>query len=167
MDDVRVRVADLPADADALAAVYISSAAHHAGLDPDFYQVPTREAVADRYRDPSHLREAVILVAEVGGVVVGMATVRMLPPTSEASMVTPARAASVDVALLGAYRGRGIGERLMRSAEAAARIGGADRVVLDVAAANERALRFYQDRLGYRMFGALLMKPLTDEEAPS
>src|SRR5262245_20375201 len=165
MDDVRVRVADLPADADALAAVYISSAAHHVGLDPDFYRVPSREAVAARYRDPSHLREAVILVAEVTGLIVGSATVRMLPQSTESSMVTPARAASVDIALLGAYRGRGIGEQLMRSAEAAARIGGANRIVLDVAIVNERALHFYQDRLGYRLFGALLMKPLDDEEA--
>lgn len=48
MSDVKVRTANLPADADALAAVYRSSAAHHARLDAGLYRVPALKAVADR-----------------------------------------------------------------------------------------------------------------------
>ena len=152
--DVEIRAANLPADADALADVYRSSAAHHARLRPDRYRVPDRAAAAGRYRDRP--AGATTVVAEVGGAVVGAAVVRILPLPSDAGMLSPVRSASIDVAVLDGYRGRGIGERLMRAAEAVARERGAARVLLDVAAGNERALRFYQDRLGYRPFGVLL-----------
>lgn len=164
---VEIRAASLPADAGALAEVYRSSAAHHVGLHPDVYRVPEPAAVAARYRDPSAQAGVTILVAEVGSAVVGAAAVRLLPLPDSASMLAPVRAASIDVAVLGGHRGRGIGERLMTAAQAVARERGAARVVLDVAAANERALRFYQERLGYRPFGVLLVSDLDpSEDAP-
>src|SRR5262245_20017579 len=164
-DLVVIRPVALPADAAALARIYVSSAEHHAGLDPERYRVPALEAVADRYRQAAPEAGELILVAEVAGEVVAMARVRLSPTPSEASMMTPVPGARVDIAVLPAYRSQGLGERLMRAAEAAARRLGARRMVLDAAAANQRALKFYEDRLGYRPFGILLTKPLTDERA--
>jgi ribosomal protein S18 acetylase RimI-like enzyme len=162
-DRVLVRPAALPAEAEALAGVYVSSAEHHAGLDPELYRVPLLETVVARYRQATPEPGSITLVAEVGGEVVGMASVRMSPAPSEASMMTPVPSAAVDIAVLPNHRGQGLGGRLMRAAEAAARQSGARRMVLDAATANERALRFYEERLGYRPFGILLAKPLPDE----
>jgi ribosomal protein S18 acetylase RimI-like enzyme len=162
-DRVLVRPAELPAEAEALAAVYVSSAEHHAALDPELYRVPLLEAVVARYRQATPEPGRIMLVAEVGGEVVGMASMRMSPAPSEASMMTPVPSAAVDIAVLPNYRGQGLGGKLMLAAEAAARRFGARRMVLDAAAANERALRFYEERLGYRPFGTLLAKPLPEE----
>jgi ribosomal protein S18 acetylase RimI-like enzyme len=101
------------------------------------------------------------------GAVVGADAVRLPPVPDAASMLAPVRSASIDVAVLDGHRGGGIGERLMRAAEAVARERGAARVVLDVAAGNDRALRFYRERLGYRPFGVLLVSdPDRGEDAP-
>lgn len=93
--------------------------------------------VADRYRQPAGGAEPTVLVAETDGEVVGMAEVGTAPEPGPASMVRPVSTATIDVAVLPGWRGRGIGARLML-AESRAREGGADRVLLDVAAANER-----------------------------
>ena len=53
----------------------------------------------------------------------------------------------------------------MAAAEALARARGARRVLLDVAAANQRAVRFYR-RLGYTELGLLLLKPLVTRDEP-
>jgi ribosomal protein S18 acetylase RimI-like enzyme len=159
-DEVRIRPAALPAEAEALARVYVSSSEHHAALDGSFYRVPDLGVVADRYRRPAGGRPPAILVAEAAGEVVGMAQVGMAPEPDRASMVRPVPTATIDVAVLAGWRGRGIGTRLMAAAETLARGRGARRVLLDAAAANQPALRLYQHRLGYRPLGLLLLKPL-------
>jgi len=58
------------------------------------------------------------------------------------------------VAVLDAYRGRGLGARLMRSVLAAARSRGLVRVALQVRADNARAIALYE-RLGFRHEGRL------------
>jgi ribosomal protein S18 acetylase RimI-like enzyme len=93
-----------------------------------------------------------------------MAQVARAPEPHPASMIRPAPTATIDVAVVPGWRGRGLGARLMLAAEALARERGARRVLLDVAAANQRALRFYQHRLGYRPLGSLLEKRLVAEE---
>ena len=165
-DAVVIRTAS-PTDADALADVYLSSARHHQALDPEFYTVPDRDAVV------RHLREvlesdgdgvAVRLVAEVDGLVVGSAEVELRSP-GRASMLRPERAASVGVAVLDDRRGAGIGSRLMETAEAWARERGATLMTLDASAANVEALRFYEQRHGYRLRGVLLTKRIGRSEA--
>ncbi|MGH3318693.1 MAG: GNAT family N-acetyltransferase [Streptosporangiaceae bacterium] len=155
-----MREARLPDDADELAHVYVSSARHHAGLDPGFYRVPDAAAVADRYRRTIGVMEDCLLVAEADGRIVGSVWVRMMPPPSDASMMWPIASATLDVAVLDGYRGRGIGTTLMEGAERWAHEHGAQRVQFDAAAANEGALRWYRRRLGYRPFGVLLEKAL-------
>lgn len=160
-DAPRIRAATIE-DADAMADVYISSARHHAALDPEFYTVPDREAVVRHLREALGLGDSakvVRLVAEVDGMVVGSAEVELRSP-STASMLRPARAASVGMAVLEDRRGAGIGSRLMEAAEAWARERGATLMMLDASATNVDALRFYQQRHGYQLRGVLLTKQL-------
>ncbi|MGH2368105.1 MAG: GNAT family N-acetyltransferase [Chloroflexota bacterium] len=154
-------------DVEALTDVYISSARHHAALDPEYYAVPDREAVV------AHLKAAlggeddtgaVRRVAEVDGIVVGSAMVE-LRSASSASMLRPALAASVGVAVLGDRRGARIGSRLMEAAENWAREHGATLMTLDALAANVDALRFYE-RHGYQRRGVLLAKPIDPAPRP-
>ena len=147
-------------DVDALAEISVSSARHHAALDPEFYAVPVREAVATSLREALEREndaDAVRLVAEVDGVVVGSATVELRSP-SPGSMLRPQLGASVGLAVLDDRRGPGIGSRLMEAAEAWASERGASLMMLDASAANADALRFYEQRHGYRLSGVLLRK---------
>ncbi|SEF16329.1 GNAT family N-acetyltransferase [Jiangella alba] len=148
--------ARLPADADALARVYVASAAHHVALDPHRYRVPPLDAVARHYREPRP-DGARILVARLDGDIVGSATVTMLPPPGPASMIADVATASLDVAVLPDHRGRGLGRRLLTAAATTAAALGAARLHLDAHHANESALRLYRD-LGYQPMGVLLSR---------
>lgn len=161
-----IRLASLD-DVDALAQVYLSSARHDATLDPEFYTVPDREAVVRDLRETLQLEadaDAVRLVAELDGTVVGSAEVELRSP-SPGSMLRTERAASVGMAVLEGHRGAGIGSRLMEAAEAWARERGATLMLLDASAANVDALRFYEQRHGYRLRGVLLTKQFDAERA--
>lgn len=156
-----IRVATID-DVEALVDIYISSARHHAALDPEFYHVPVRDVVVGHLREALDVEDAasvVRLVAEAGGVVVGSARVELRSP-SPASMLRPGLAASVDVAVLEDRRNAGIGSRLMESAEDWARRRGATLMMLDASAADVDALRFYEKRRGYRLRGVLMTKPI-------
>ncbi len=162
-DAVVIRVASVD-DVDVLGDVYVSSARHHTALDPEFYTVPDLHAVVRHLRDRlEHEPDAdvVRLVAEVDGLVVGSADVELRSP-DPASMLRPGRAASVGLAVLEDHRGTGIGSRLMEAAEVWARERGATLMMLDASATNVDALRFYEQRHGYRLRGVLLTKPLED-----
>lgn len=155
-----IRQAVIPADAEGLACVYVSSAAHHARLDPSFYRVPTLDAVTARYRSGPAGTRPDLLVAELSSQIIGMARLTELTPPSPASMVAPLRTASVDVAVLETHRGQGVGTLLMEAVEHAAHAEGIQRLMLDAAAANDRALHFYRAELGYRDHGVFLRKDL-------
>lgn len=150
-----------PEDADAAAAVYVASAHHHCTLDPDLYRVPDVEVVAARYREriPDADNESELLVADIDGQVAATCLVRLVGEPGDASMFIPGRVAEVDVAVLAAFRGHGLGRALIHQAERWAVQRGARRVMLDAHAANSEALGFYE-HLGYRRFGVLLAKSL-------
>lgn len=163
---IQIRPATI-GDSDALAEVYLSSARHHASLDPEYYHVPDREAVIRHLRealraDSSSPERMVHLLAEVEGLVLGSAEVTLQSPNA-ASMIRPTVAASVGLAVLEDERGGGIGSRLMEAAEDWARERGATLMLLDASAANRDALRFYEQRHGYRLRGMLMTKELEQD----
>src|SRR5688572_25717323 len=84
--EIRPRAAS---DFEALVELDLASARHHAGLDPEFYRVPERAAVAEflarRLTDPD--RE--VLVALVDGEVVGTVDVTLVEPPDPGSIVRP------------------------------------------------------------------------------
>ncbi len=160
---VIVRDAEIT-DAPGLTRVYVESARHHVALDPDTYTIPDQAAVLAKAEEQLARRspDLHVIVADVAGQVVGSADVRIMRASDPASMIRPRTVASIGVAVLAKYRGRGIGERLMRRAEQWAVDHGAEAAVLDMSAANVDARRFYTDRLGYTLAGWFLTKKLDD-----
>lgn len=142
----------------------LASARHHAALDPEFYRVPDRAAVAAflrlRLGDPGRR----VLVARMDGTVVGQVDVTIVEPPDPGSIIRPVPTADLGISVADGWRGRGIGSALLAAAETDARARGARRLILDMAVANEGAHRFYR-RLGYRDHGRLMLKDLDDGAA--
>lgn len=148
-----------PEDAADLADIYIASAEHHVRLDPSMYAHPDREAMVARYaRRIASRPDAEILVAEAEGRVVGWLEIILRQPTGEPRMNREAVQADIDIAVAPEQRGRGIGTLLMRAADAWALEHGAELITLEVHVANIDAVRFYQERLGFRTTGLTMMK---------
>ncbi|HYV38563.1 MAG TPA: GNAT family N-acetyltransferase [Gemmataceae bacterium] len=124
-------------------------ALQHAAYDPARYRLP--KSVADAYADLLNeqlgRKDAVVLVAEDSGVLVGYAFARVEPPslvslTSTAGWIH-------DLYVVAEGRGRGTGARLLDAAiQALADLGVAD-VLLGVAAQNEAAAALFRRR-GFR-----------------
>jgi ribosomal protein S18 acetylase RimI-like enzyme len=146
-------------DFEALVDLDLASAIHHAALDPDFYRVPERAAVASFLEERLADTDREVLVAVVGGKVVGSVDVTMQDPPHEGSIVRPIPTADLGIGVAEAWRRRGIGRALMAAAEASALARGAQQMVLDMATANVEARRFY-DALGYVEHGLFLRRLL-------
>ena len=127
-----------------------SSAIHHATIDPDRWRMSTLEAAAKsrrRWHIAQPRDEGLVAVAE-DGTVVGMVELWLKRPRDFDGARIPRVVADLGLAVLPEWRGRGAGSALMRAAEAWARDHGAERMTLDLDAANDGALRLYE-RLGY------------------
>lgn len=147
-------------DAENAARLYLQSAEHHAGLDPDFYRVPDLEAVVAHYRELAEKTRSgplTCFVAELDDTLVGIVEVLISGPPSPSSMLRPRRIASVDIVVEADHRRQGIGTALMQRAETWARDQGATSMMLDMLRANEQALALYT-ALGYEDHGAFLLK---------
>ncbi len=161
--DTKIRPATL-ADFEAMVELDQASAVHHAAIDPEAWEVPDRAGSADFLRrrqaeDPS--RET--LLAVVDGQVVGMVEIAVVLTGVAGGAMRRIRSADLGIAVLPEWRNKGIGEQLMHAAEAWARERGAERVILDLSAANEGARRFYE-RLGYEVYGLQMRRALPRDE---
>jgi ribosomal protein S18 acetylase RimI-like enzyme len=159
---LRIRSAR-PDDIPALTEIYLSTARHHAALDPAEYRVPEVGAVHARFvaeLDAAE-EEDLHLVAEVDGVVVGQLDAIGGRRRSPGSMRVPRASASIGIAVLDGWRGRGIGTALMAAAEDWARGRDLDVLDLDVATPNEAGRRLYE-RLGYVRTAETMVKPLRE-----
>lgn len=129
-------------------------------LDP---RLPAGEHVADTYLDLMFQRcrefAGVVLVAEMDQAVVGFVTIwtryRSCEPDDD-----PAEHGFVsDLVVSATHRGRGIGRRLVRAAEARAREAGARTIRLSVKAGNAGARSLYAAE-GFKDAEIYLEKPL-------
>jgi ribosomal protein S18 acetylase RimI-like enzyme len=151
-----------PADARAIAAVFVDSAEHHARLDPLRYHVPAMDAIEARYaeeRPASAGVPGVTLVAERRGEVVGFVEARCeaSPDPMHKNVIF---CHVTEIAVGGDHRGGGIGTELLRAAEEWGRSQGAAFAVLEYHAANTRAGEFYRRRMGYAVAAITAIKPL-------
>jgi ribosomal protein S18 acetylase RimI-like enzyme len=163
MDDaIEIRPA-LPEDAWGIARTFVESAGHHAGLDPERYFIPEVDAIAARYREgPQHAADtgaAITLAATLKGEVVGFVDARLEQP-SDAMHRTITYCHIAEIAVSGAHRSQGIGERLLRAAENWGQGLGAEFASLEYHVANTRARLFYRERMGYRPASITAIKRL-------
>jgi GNAT superfamily N-acetyltransferase len=140
------------ADADGVARAFMESAEHHSRLDPERYALPAVEAISARYREGRQHSadagaEAITLVAELGGEIVGFIDVRLdrSPDPMHREM---SYCHIVEIAVSSSQQSQGIGGQLLRAAEDWGRRQGATFASLEYHAANTRAAEFYQRR-GY------------------
>jgi GNAT superfamily N-acetyltransferase len=113
-------------------------------LEADFHPDAARQRRGLSLMLEDRLRRA-ILVAEIGGQVVGMVTGQMLVSTAEGGATVLVE----DMVVTETVRHRGIGRRLLRAVEEWATARGASRLQLLADRENHAALRFYEAR-GWR-----------------
>ena len=135
-------------DAAGAARLWMHSAEEHTAHDPVYATAPGAENTMRRFlADLARNSHAFVFVATVGDRIVGFVSgeLREGSPT-----FLPKTWASVDdVFVEPDHRNGGIGRALIASVEGWARQKGADGVSLQVAAANARGRKFYED-LGFR-----------------
>ncbi len=146
-------------DISALSDVHRESAEFHRSLAPSLYRIPQAQAVTEELSRTLNSSNAAVFVADVEGEIVGYVQVRVLPPTSEASMIQPRKSADVGVAVRTPFRRQGLGSALMRAAQAWAIEHEVEQMLLDCHAANEAAIQLYE-RLGFQIVGYFMAKRL-------
>jgi ribosomal protein S18 acetylase RimI-like enzyme len=103
---------------------------------PDF-----RDEVCGQYLEAMSGADTIVLLAEEGSEVVGMAHGEVHAP----SRFSDERALELSsVVVRAAYRGRGIGRELVKNAARFAQDRGVDRIELRTFAANDEAMRFWR-----------------------
>lgn len=167
MESLVVRPAR-PGDAADLARNWIDGARHYAGLDADAFQVPGTDGLVVWFeellqRPPSE--DAVWLVAEVDGRVVGDVAARLERPVEDAArqLLRDLGRVRLNVDALGveeAYRRRGVGARLMHAVEDWGRGKGAVRSLLTTYHASPLSVPFYEQGMGYKRRSIVFEKRL-------
>jgi GNAT superfamily N-acetyltransferase len=135
-------------DADETARLWMRSAEEHTAHDSVYETAPGAEKTMRRFlADMANSDYSFLFVAVVGDRTVGFISgeLRQGSPT-----FLPKSWASVDdVFVEPGYRNRGMGRALLKSVSAWAKERDADGISLQVAAANSRGRKFYED-LGFR-----------------
>jgi GNAT superfamily N-acetyltransferase len=135
-------------DAAEAARLWMQSAEEHTSHDRVYETSPGAEKTMRRFlADVANNSYSFLFVAAAGGRTVGFVSgeLRQGSPT-----FLPKTWASVDdVFVEPGYRNRGMGRALLQSVRAWAHERGADGISLQVAAANSRGRKFYED-LGFR-----------------
>jgi ribosomal protein S18 acetylase RimI-like enzyme len=151
------------ADADGIARIFVESAEHHAGFDPERYSPPTVQIITARYEQgrqhpPNAVGGGITFVAELSEKVVGFIDSRLeLSPD-------PMHRKSLycyiaEFAVSSRHRNRGVGKRLLHAAEGWGRGKGAEFACLEYHVANIRAHSLYE-RLDYRPASTTVVKRL-------
>jgi GNAT superfamily N-acetyltransferase len=156
-----------PGDGSAITRVWLSAACYYADLDPAHFQVPSAEGLTGLFETAISCGggEALQLVAELEGRVVGWLKARVQRPDCDAG-VELAREHGwtrllVEVLIVdgGQWR-RGAGTALLQQAEAWGRDKGAEVVRLGTYAHSPVAVRFYEQHMGYTRRAVIFQKRL-------
>lgn len=148
-DSIEIRPYEA-ADAAAVRSCFIELQDHEHALDP---HAPTGEDIADEYiawmfeRCARH--QGRVLVARLDGEIVGFSSVLLAMPRTDPDDPVPVHALVQDLVVRERCRNRGVGARLIATAEDMAREAGRTEIRVWVVAQNHGARRFY-DRGGYQ-----------------
>lgn len=145
-------------DVDALAQLEADLDALHAKLAPTFFRKPGVAAGFHFLRALSE-RDALVLVGEDSGRVMGALLARIVDTPADLSLVSTRRLYIESLMVAVPSRRRGIGSRLLAAAERWGRAHGATQVVLTVWDGNEAAETLYARR-GYRTLHRVLARNL-------
>jgi GNAT superfamily N-acetyltransferase len=155
-----------PGDGEGIAEVWASVGAYYAELDPEHFQVPRVEGLAQGFEEVlGHRAEDELhLVAELGGSLVGCLFARLEPPEPDAASQFVREHGltrlAVDTVIVHrkAWR-RGVGRALVEAGEQWARDRGAIVVRLDTYAESPVSVPFYEG-MGYRRRSIVFQKRL-------
>lgn len=156
-----IRAAQLPDEADQVAVLYREVAAWHSDRWPSDYLAPSAEpSLPDELRKPMP-DNACLLVAEVESAgLVGLVSGTVHPrPTYGLHKYDGPLLYVGDLVVTEAYRGRGIGTRLMRALEGWGAERGATAITLYVDDRNQAASKLYEGT-GFRRISVLMRKDL-------
>jgi GNAT superfamily N-acetyltransferase len=157
-----------PGDAADLARNWVDVARHYAELDPDAFQVPGVDGLVawfDGLLRRPRPEDAIWLVAELDGQVVGDVSARLEWPADDAGHqllrdLGRVRLCVDALGVLAGYRRRGVGARLMAAAEGWGRDQGAVRSVLTTYHASPLSVPFYEQGMGYERRSVVFEKRL-------
>jgi GNAT superfamily N-acetyltransferase len=150
---------DLPG----LTRVYLDSAEHHTALDPLMYRIPSVEEIHARYlARVAQQNLQLTLVALWEEEVVGLVDAQMLR-SMDAMLRATYYCHVAELAVAREHRSQGVGARLLQAAEDWGRDLGAEVVSLDFHIANDRAGKFYRERMGYRVTSKSAVKIVSDQ----
>jgi GNAT superfamily N-acetyltransferase len=158
-----------PGDGEALAAMWLEEGRYYAALDPDAFQAPTADGLAEWIEEGlarTRLRKDVRhLVAEVDGQLAGYVLVRIEPDTDpdRRQIVREVGERTAVIDALGtseAFQRRGVATALVEAAENWAREQGATRVWTWTYINSPLSIPFWERRMKYRRRSVKLQKPL-------
>jgi GNAT superfamily N-acetyltransferase len=147
-----------PGDGPGLARCWLDAGASYAALNPALFQVPSADGLAQSLEDRFlHLvaTDALVLVADRAGQVVGYLIATIAQPSPRAAMDASRDAGLVRLVIDALIiredsRHQGIGTQLMEAAERWGRGRGAAIVVLETYVDSPLSVPFYEQHLGYR-----------------
>jgi GNAT superfamily N-acetyltransferase len=157
-----------PGDGEGLAQVWVDAGRYYSELDPQRFQVPNTDGLAEWTEDRWTRRQNANQfdrVATLDGQIVGMVSAVLLEPVDGAAHL-PSREQSfrrLTVDALGvrtAFWRLGIGRQLMQAAEAWARTRGAQVIVLDTWIHSPVSVPFYEQHMGYTRQAVVFSKRL-------
>ena len=156
-----------PGDGAGMARAWLSATAYYAGLDPEHFQVPSAEGLAESFEAGLGTggEDALMLVAELDGQVAGWLTARIEHPAASAARQMVREHGwtrlFIDALLVDqAVWREGAGTALLTAAEAWGRDRGAEVVRLDTYADSPVSVPFYEQRMGYQRRSIVFQKPL-------
>jgi GNAT superfamily N-acetyltransferase len=154
-------------DGAGISRAWLSAGSYYADLDPEYFQVPRVEGLAEGWdnRFGQGDNDSLQLVAELDGELVGWLWARIEPPGQNASAQltrehgwTRLTVASLIVDR-DHWRG-GVGTALLEAAEAWGRAHGAQVATLDTYAYSPVSVPFYEDHMGYQRRAIIFEKRL-------
>jgi GNAT superfamily N-acetyltransferase len=160
-----------PGDGEDCARAWRDAGRHYAAIVPEVIQEPDREGLVEWFEQAigeARDDDAVWLVAEEHGQVVGVTEAAVTRPTPDARWqlqrdLSRVRLVINALAVVAEHRRKGVATALMQAAETWGRQRGAEVAVTHTNLSSPLSVPFYENRMGYHRQAVTLRKALTSE----